>query len=188
VAALNYEINLLCDDKIKTGRFSSLPVKITGLLLLSLIIIASIYATALLYKGYLTNVIAAYETDVSRLTAATMPLEALEERNLLISLKTDLEAELLPKGQPVSETLRLVNSELSENLNISSVIVENSGIVNVIGSGTKMHYVAAYSQALENLKFVESADITEIKLTESSLYYFKLELQPGEESVYERGQ
>ncbi len=184
---LNYEINLQCDDNLKTGRFSGFSAIIVGLFLLSLVIVAGLYAAALLYAGHLKTLIATYEADVIRLTAETVPLEALEAKNMVISLKTDLEAELQPAGQPVSETLRQVNSKLSENLNISSVTVEKSGVVYIVGTGTKMQSVAAYSQALENIDFVEAAEITEIRLAESGLYNFKLELRPREESVYEAG-
>jgi hypothetical protein len=187
VAALNYEINLHCKEDIRDGRFSRFPAFIAGLLILSLLTIAIVYAGGLLYASHLKSVIAVYEADVRRLTAETNQLEALEERTLLISLKTDLEAELQPASQPLSETLRQVNSNLSENLNMSSVTVEKNGIVYIIGTGTKLQSVAAYSQALVDLSFVEASDITEIKLAESGLYYFKLELRPGEDTFHETG-
>ena len=105
MAALNYEINLLCDENIRSGWLSGFTATIAGLFILCLIIVASLYSAALLYAGQLRTVIAVYEADVSRLTAETKQLEALEERNLLISLKSDLEAELKPASQPLSETL-----------------------------------------------------------------------------------
>ena len=185
---MNYEINLLCDDKTRTGNLSGFPLAITGLFIVILVIITLLYAAAYLYADHLNNEVATYEADLNRLTAKILPLAVLEERNLAISLKKDLEAELKPAGQPVSETLRQVNSKLSENLNISSVTVEKSGAVYIIGTGAKMQPIAAYSQSLDNLYFIETVEITEIKLAESGLYYFKLELKPMEESVYDTDQ
>lgn len=188
MAALNYEINLQCDENSRNGRLTGYPVAIAALFILSLIIAAGLYSAALLYANHLESAIAGYEADVSRLTAETRPLEALETRNQVISLKADLEAELQTAEQPVSETLQQVNSRLSANLNISSVTVEKSGVVYIIGTGTKMQSVAAYSQTLENLSFVEAADITEIKLAGSGLYSFHIELRYMEGSFHEAGE
>lgn len=185
MVALNYEIDLQYDEKIENAIIYSYPATIACLFILSLVIIAILYATALLYADNLKTLIAGYEADAGLLTAETKSLETLEEKNLLISLKAELETELQPAGQPISVILQQVVRETTGNLNISSITVEKSGLIYIVGTGTKMQYVAAYSQALKDLSFVKAADITEIKLTENGSYHFKFELRPWEDSVCE---
>ncbi len=188
MAALNYEINLHCDDSIRNGRLFCYPLTIAGLFILGLIILAGIYLGALLYVNHLKTTVTGYEADVSRLIVETEPLKALEERSIALGLKASLEAELQPAGQPISIILLLVNREASASLNISSVTVERGSLVHVSGTSSKMQSVAAYSQALEDMNFIKTAEIREIKLAGSGLYSFQVELRPGEDSFNETGE
>jgi Tfp pilus assembly protein PilN len=185
---LNYEINLHCDDKARKGRLSRFPFSTAAIIILGLFTIAAIYLSTFVYLSHLKTLIAGYEAEVSRLEAETVPLEALEEKILVLGLKAKLLAGLQPAGQPVSVILQLVTRQASENLVILSVTLERGGSVQVSGISTRMQSVAAYSQALENLSCIERAEITQIKLAGSGIYDFNIELQPGEESSNETGE
>lgn len=173
---INKEIDLRSPEFIASRRFIK-PVLLKYLaIILSLALISGAHYGAARYCDHLRAHLEANTFAVQNLKEEVTPLLDLAFKASLVKVRSELEQSFQSSSKPL-HTYLVQARQLADlyHLNMELAIIDAGGKLLLKGTGRQINNMALYNRALEELPFIERAEIITINLNQEEKYHFEIQ-------------